>query len=162
MGRPLHDFPVLYIVYDIAYVVFFSQDLWTHRIHAKFYNTHKRLDKEVPQVLQKKRNFSESQSLDRKQIPVPAWGVKNYLPPDKSGEDETTLQKHIQWLVKEHARSRSKQNMEKVNRLMTITFPERRQKIVTKNMSTNDTKEEFPWLFNSDQVLVTASVWMAI
>ena len=98
-------------------------------------------------ILHKRRRTEESKAVASK---LRRGGI-NWEPPFPEGEDEASRKKHKQFMQNERARRAP--DIEKINRRMAITFPDRRRMMNTK-ASLVDVRAEYPALFNYHQVHV--------
>lgn len=82
-----------------------------------------------------------------------AWyGVPNYLPERPEGEDNKTIQAHIEWMQDEKRVRPRKPDYVKIKTLMTRTLADRREMIVVRAASVADVLVKFPWLGDEDEV----------
>lgn len=134
------------------------QEYWKTKISEKIRNTRKRRDRNVPAVVAmrvKKQSarvmaVHENNSKSyRKQ--TPAYMLKNYVPIGHPiSEDEASIEKHILLLQKENKKEQP--NPLIIQASMDATFCDRRQRIVKGGESIAKLTENYPCLFDSQQV----------
>ena len=78
------------------------------------------------------------------------YGIKNYLPARPKGEDDNTIKEHVKTLKAEARKER--QDIRLIEELMDLTMAERREGIVNNHWTIQQIKEEYPCLFNKDEV----------
>lgn len=78
------------------------------------------------------------------------YGIQNYLPALPHGEDEETMKQYIKIMQSEAKKVR--QDVHKIEHLMTITLADRREKIVNERRKVSALKDCYPCLFNEDEV----------
>lgn len=126
----------------------YIQDSWFAQLYDKFRNERKHLVDDPTVILRKKSKTSAavkgtfvSAKLRR--------GALNWEPPYPEGEDEASIKKHKEALETEwHKRN---PDMEKVERRMMLTFPDRRRQM-NKQIEITELKAEYPALFDFSQV----------
>lgn len=127
---------------------------WREKLKYKWQNERKFKDKNLPEVIAKKRKpvlQQQNLNLPKEQVKL-TWGMANFLPAPLASEDDTSIQLHKEWLKDEF--KKSNQNFNVVDLKMDITFPTRRREIVTENMDTNALLQEYPFLKDRRQVIV--------
>ena len=82
----------------------------------------------------------------------PMYGLPNYLPPRKEGEDEVSIKKHVKWMRDERRARKKRPDTAQLDRRMGLTFADRRDKVVSQNVSVDALIEEYPWLQDFDEV----------
>lgn len=85
-----------------------------------------------------------------KKSAAPQWGMRNYLPRRPESEDDTSISLHTNWMKDEVGKK--KPNYGRIRDAMHTTFADRRKKIVTDGLSIASLKEEYPWLFDEEEV----------
>lgn len=134
----------------------------------------RRRDSTVPNVLAKKAATSarglkqvrsDSVSADgtasnSTKVAQHLIGVKNYLPENLPSEDDSSHQRHIEVLKLEE--NKEIRDINKINQCMKLTFPQRRQKIVTESISLSEVKEMYPILFDETEVSLYAIMHVLI
>lgn len=105
--------------------------------------------KKVAALQNKCPSMSSEETLSKKLRPCYVSDVANYLPNRPSCEDEESICRHIQMLKREH-RKKTK-NHDLISTLMRQTFADRR-KLVIANSTISELKEQYPCLFNAQQV----------
>ena len=83
---------------------------------------------------------------------LPMCGLPNYLPDRPSGEDETFIGKHKEWLQDEKRARRKRPDMSQIDKRMTLTFADCRLMVVERNTAVSEVIEEYPWLETFHQV----------
>lgn len=124
-------------------------DSWFAQLYDKFRNERKHLVDDPTVILRKKSKTSAavkgtfvSAKLRR--------GALNWEPPYPEGEDEASIKKHKEALETEwHKRN---PDMEKVERRMMLTFPDRRRQM-NKQIEITELKAEYPALFDFSQII---------
>ena len=134
--------------------VSFCQGLWKQRLRNKFQNERKRKDFIFSPVQQRKLGTKRRKvdSDTPKPASLPMYGLPNYLPDRPSGEDETSIGKHKEWLQDEKRARRKRPDMSQIDKRMTLTFADRRLMVVEKNTTVSEVIEEYPWLESFHQV----------
>lgn len=133
--------------------------MWKGRLRDKFINGRRRIDKEDPDVkLRKLKRPADSASesgpptKSSKTGTCMAYGVPNYLPNNPKGEDEISIERHIEWMKKEKKTRPRKPDHKQIQLLMNRTFAYRRNRIVNEAARVTNILEEFPWLADEDEV----------
>ena len=113
-----------------------------------FKNTRKRKCTHVQEVLTAKRKS------DKKEVAEPSnlWGVKNVLPENVEGEDDRTVELHVQNMKAQYAAHPYRRKMSIVDTGMAKTLTIRRNMIVSGELSLADVIDEFPFLAEGQQV----------
>ncbi|XP_038062962.1 uncharacterized protein LOC119733630 [Patiria miniata] len=115
-------------------------DIWKGRLSDKFRNERKRKRTQdqlsSPETVAPKRQRSSTQSSTL-QLP--------------EGEDEVSMERHISALCEEHKKRQGDEN--KIDKLMDLTFPVRRQAILKKALVV-DIKAQYPALFTPKQIFL--------
>jgi len=88
------------------------------------------------------------------------WGLGRYLPNPAESEDERSIEIHIQSLEREYRKANSDVNMQLVDTKMNLTFPHRRQTIVTNKTELQELIETFPWLQSYQEVYKNIFYWV--
>ncbi|XP_076325296.1 uncharacterized protein LOC143233206 [Tachypleus tridentatus] len=86
------------------------------------------------------------------------YGLKQYLCKKPVGEDETSTEKHKEWM-KTCLHCRKKGDLCKVDFLMDKTLHDRR-KLVIDNTTVNELIEHYPFLVASPAQLLNAFKWL--
>lgn len=127
------------------------QNIWKQRIMYRFQNGRKREHQDIPEVQARKRVKKNTPSdTTGNQSSSKSWGLPNYLPKREEGEDDMSVKKHTEFLKVE--KQKKKPNYERVCMLMQKTFADRRQFIVTGNETILAVQQEYPWLFQEEEV----------
>ena len=131
-----------------------SQEYWRCKLSDKFRNSRKGRDRDVPCVIANRKRINDIKvaKKEEKQMPksTPYFGMKNYLPSKPVSEDEASFEKHRLNLL--HESKKKKWSYRTVDQLMALTFYDRRHKIVQEGRSLSDIHEDYPCLFDSQQV----------
>lgn len=102
----------------------------------------------------KKQKMQEESAAETPGKAVKAWyGVPNYMPERPVGEDDKTIQVHIEWMQDEKRVRPRRPDYAKIKTLMTRTLADRRNMIIYKAASIADVLKEYPWLGDEDEVL---------
>lgn len=96
-----------------------------------------------------------NESLERSSEVTNVWGVNNFLPQNESGEDERTIQMHLerskeQWKKLPHNRKGSV-----ISLGMEKTFSKRRNDIIVVGKSVVDLLDDYPCLKDPTQVFTS-------
>lgn len=118
--------------------------------------------KAATSVLRLKRVRSDSVSAagtasNSAMVAHPLFGVKNYLPENFPSEDDSSHQRHIKVLKLEE--NKKIRDVNKISQCMMLTFPQRRQKIVTESVSLFEVKEMYPILFDETEVSLCLCIY---
>ena len=74
------------ITYNILFQIY-----WREKLRYKFGNERKCRDRNVPEVLAKKRKRPAEESNKQTDMTTLTWGMANYMPAIPVSEDETSL-----------------------------------------------------------------------
>ena len=116
-------------------------------------------DKNVPVVVMKRKKIQEKGNCSRIRpeengtvtaMQNPFNGVKRTAPVRPIGEDDTSIEKQKTNMKTEF--KRKVKDYQLIEKLMQITYADRRKWIVLHTPSLNDIQEQYPCLFSNDQV----------
>ena len=99
---------------------------------------------------QAKEKTDDNQAKGKKSKGKSMYGIKNYLPSRPDGEDNDTIKMHVKMLKDESKKDR--QDVRMIQELMDLTLADRREGIVNNNWTVAKVREEYPCLFNKDEV----------
>lgn len=94
-----------------------------------------------------KRKLSKDAPLQQKCKTI-IWGLANYLPVRPEGEDDDSILRHEAALKAEMLKRHPDHG--RLDRLMMLTFSDRRNFIINENPLVCDIKEKYPALFESE------------
>ena len=132
--------------------------LWKSRLRTYFKNTRSR-SVAVPEILAKRWKYGNGKNddyidgVDQLHQTVQSWGLKNFLPRRHLGEDDKTIDTHIEVLQQQNRLVKLRQSNQLINTLMNKTFPERRQEIVTTIQPIRFVIEKYPIICSESQVM---------
>ncbi|XP_076359038.1 sterile alpha motif domain-containing protein 3-like [Tachypleus tridentatus] len=125
-------------------------ELWRMRLRQKFQNNRKRKDSSLSIVQERKKKTKTATD----ETPFPnyiseqrLYGLKQHLCEKPVGEDETSTEKHKQWM-KTRLHCRKKGDLCKVDLLMDKTLHDRR-KLTIYNTPVNELIEHYPFFVAS-------------
>ncbi|XP_038062431.1 uncharacterized protein LOC119732924 [Patiria miniata] len=120
-----------------------SMSLWRQRIQYRFQNDRRRRD-----CVPGKRRLADPTSTAAGPPPTKndklMWGLKNYISQRPEGEDSTSIERHQAAMKVELAKRNPDRS--RVDRLMALTFADRREFIIKGNPLMADIKARFPAL----------------
>ncbi|XP_018019466.1 uncharacterized protein LOC108675922 isoform X1 [Hyalella azteca] len=146
---------------------------WRTRLSEKLRNTRKRRDLEVPAVeaYRKRRqsmmvktaepsassqNESSASQIDDHLKRTPkskqTFGVVNCPTLDCSADDDSEMTQHKEVMLNDFKNNEN--DRQKINDLMNKTFPYRRRLIVTGMINVQQLKNDFPYLFDEQQIIL--------
>ena len=112
--------------------------------------------KDIEVLIRKKKprlsTASETDDSTQKNV----FNLPNFFPSLPEGEDEVSISSHRQWMAAE-VRKVAK-DVNKLKKLMDLTFVDRRRMIIEQKMLLKDLKVQYPALFTVDQVSRIESV----
>ena len=140
-----------------------SKDLWHAYMKSSFKNQRRRHPaikncrevQEAREKFGKKRRWVESAdhtNPTESQNATNVWGVKGFLPDIDPGEDERSIQNHIQFLQSQFKLRKDRQIETEINLRMEKTFAERRKMLINNMDSIQSITSLFPFLTIGDQV----------
>ena len=105
--------------------------LWKEKLRTYFKNSRKRAPV-IPEIMAKKKQKLDTNDEHQKKVKVyRSWGVPNFLPVFPDEEDEETMQDHSERLRQKSRISKEKRDTATINSLIDLTFPLRRQLLIT-------------------------------
>jgi hypothetical protein len=110
----------------------------------------KRRDRSIPCVASKIAKRNEVRSEGSKKTRTPAFGMPSYLPQVSLTEDTESIGRHKQFMQDESKKRNP--DRRKIDTCMAVTFDDRRKLIITDNVNLATLKEEYPCLWDSQQV----------
>lgn len=131
------------------YKCYVLQEIWYRQLTDKVKNE-VRNEKYDPLVLSRKRKNANGSDRSPKVSASLLRGIVNWEPPAIDGEDEHSSRAHIAWMKKEKKKKNFSNAL--VSKKMELTFAYRRKMINKGDLSLRSIKEEFPFLFELDQV----------
>ena len=132
------------------------QGYWKRALSNRFRNERKRHERDNPLAQFSKKvktdddNQVQKKKSEGKSTSKSMYGIKHYLPSRPEGEDDDTIKEHIQMLKKESKKER--QDVKMIQELMDVTLADRREVIVNSNWTVAKVAQEYPCLFNKDEV----------
>ena len=135
-----------------------AKALWHKVIREKFRNRRKRKNREHPAVQKKIMLYNTHSKAKRSgcgngTTAKNVWGVPNFLPENDLEDDDTSLEKFIEWMKKQSRLDASKQDTAGILLRMQKTFAKRRSLVVTEGVNIVAVKETYPLLFNDNEIL---------
>ena len=131
--------------------------LWKEKLRTFFKNSRKRA-LNVPEIMERKKRCKKNidgwnlDAVGKMKGRYTSWGVPNFLPPFEDGEDIETMKAHSEKIRKESRITKERRNNEMIEQLMNITFPHRRQMLITDMEKLGTVLEMYPVLNSEEQV----------
>lgn len=125
-----------------------ASNLWRQRIQYRFQNDRNRRDKNIPM----KRKLSKDDVPSQRKGKAIIWGLANYLPVRPEGEDDDSILRHEAALKTEMVKRHPDHG--RLDRLMALTFSDRRNFIINENPLVCEIKEKYPALFESENAVL--------
>ena len=100
--------------------------------------------------LQKLQSGTKLGVKEAKRLLTPAFGMPSYLPQVSLTEDTESIGRHKQFMQDESKKRNP--DRRKIDTCMAVTFDDRRKLIITDNVNLATLKEEYPCLWDSQQV----------
>ena len=144
-GAILHRWPHLCDTLSHADALY----LWKSHLRSVFKNLRRsvKTDKEVLAI---KAKFGKRKNEDELQVDVvkkkDVWGVPNFLPSREAGEDDHSIEHHINRLKDQATMNVAKRNKEIINISLQKTYPERRKMLILEMRRIGDIMDIFPIL----------------
>ena len=111
----------------------------------------KRRDRDVPCVVQHRINRTQnSTGAPYKRKMNLKYGLPNYLPSKPISEDTESTSQNQKLLLAESKKKNGSPRI--IDQLMTLTFHDRRQRVVIELQSLREINEAYPTLFDAHQV----------
>ncbi|KAG1647302.1 hypothetical protein GQR58_030704 [Nymphon striatum] len=121
------------------------------KLKRKWSNERKNRDRYLPQVQARKRKInSELSDEPPTNIVNLIWGLANFHLPTLLSEDSTSITAEIDWLQREFKKTTP--TIKIVDLKMKLTFPERRNDVVSQGLGIGDLLQKYPWLQQREQV----------
>ena len=126
------------------------------QLYDKFKNSRRYIDDPKVIINKKKKAVHKVGSMIATKL---RWGGINWEPLFPEGEDDSALQKHMEFTQNEW--TRKSPDHHKINKRMAITHPEQRRWMNGK-VPLNDNREEYPALLDYNQVYLCFSVYLCL
>jgi hypothetical protein len=129
-------------------------------LHQKFRNSRKRTGKHHPEVVAKRINMGNQQTNAAEGRPPSSsvsknqWNIPNFLPERPEGEDDTSIDRHLDIIQLQHRLPPSKKDHSLLNQALDATFATRREDIISKGLSITDLRQKYPCLFEYEEVRI--------
>jgi hypothetical protein len=139
-------------IFDYNVFFFLIKELWKDRIRVKFQNSRKRVDGNLPEIVQKKKKKSKEDSEVNHTSGSAMWGMTNYHPEKPESEDLQSAENQMKWMQAEIRRK----DVDDVgiSRRMDLTMWHRRQIIVDEKKSIKEILLMYPALASVKQVFM--------
>ena len=135
-----------------------AQAVWHRSIKRHFKRHRQRNCENIPSIInhrlvyQRRKAGNGEASLAKKSRASIAWGVKNYLPKRLEGEDDISIESHVNRMIDMSRLHKDRRQKHIIDMLMEKTFPERRRMLVEELVKVPEMKLKYPLLFTEDEV----------